>query len=190
MASRLFVDIITALLLVVIVFSTSTSASDDDLDYDLDDWIRRNVGSTSLSTAPRDVRSSSSVLSYSVDEQLPVGTVVAELSRDVENVTSSSGPAHRCRHHGCSADAAAAVDRHGGRRRRRYVLITRRSAIASGAAGLFALNSTSGRVTTADVIDRELVCFRRDVIECVVSFDLVVQTDDVIDMFKLEVGCG
>ena len=109
--------------------------------------------------AHRDIRSSGAILSYAIDEQLPVGSLVADLSRDVNATTR---------------DCNVCVSR--------FLLLGQQRRLRTS----FSLNSSSGVITTSGEIDRELICFRRDV-ECVVVLDVAVQTKDIFDVFRVEV---
>lgn len=115
--------------------------------------------------AQRDIRASTAILDYSIDEQLPVGTLVANLSRDVNQTADR-----------CQFDCASTSTR--------YVLLPNQRH-RHGAS--FALNSTSGLITTSGVVDREAICFRRDVV-CSVLYDVAVQRGDVFDMFRVRVS--
>ena len=121
----------------------------------------------------RDIRSSGAALSFSIDEQLPVGTVVADLVDHLRN-NSSVLSSQRCRPSGveqCLTPAAVAS---------RYVMLGQRP--RQGAS--FTLNSTTGIITTSGVVDRELTCSRREVV-CMVTIDVAVQTLDVFDVFRV-----
>jgi UPF0288 family protein (methanogenesis marker protein 3) len=144
--------------LFMITFYVTTAVGEDDVTL-----LQRAVAQ------PRDARASGAILYYSVDEQLPVGTVVADLSCHSSNLTD----ANRWKvSHGVDCKSNQS----------RYVIVSRRPRTSN----VFTLNSTSGVITTSGVVDRELICSRRDVV-CSVTLDVAVQTVDIFDMIRVEV---
>lgn len=118
----------------------------------------------------RDVRSSSTTLYYSIDEQLPVGSVVADVSCRNSNLSATSR-GKTSRDDDCTSNQS------------RYVILNRRPRTSN----MFSLNVTSGVVTTSGPVDRELICSLRAVV-CSVTLDVAVQTVDAFDMVRVEVS--
>ena len=107
----------------------------------------------------------STLLSYSVDEQLPVGTLIANLRQDADFV-----------HRKYSADEF---------RRLRFALL-RLGGYSGSMADFFRVNATSGEIRTGGVIDREAIC-KRQTTPCVVRIDVAVQPAAYFEIIRAEV---
>lgn len=107
----------------------------------------------------------STLLSYSVQEQLPVGTLIASLRDDADWLRRKY-----------STDEF---------RRLRFALL-RLGGYSGSMADYFRVDATSGELRTADVIDREAICSRQST-PCVVRIDVAVQPAQYFEIIRAEV---
>jgi len=107
----------------------------------------------------------STLLSYIVEEQLPVGTLIARLREDASWLSQKY-----------SADEFQQL---------RFALL-RLGGYSGSMADFFVVNATSGEIRTGDVIDREAICTRQTT-PCVVRVDVAVQPADYFEIIRAEV---
>jgi len=107
----------------------------------------------------------STLLSYSVEEQLPVGTLIASLRQDADWLSRKY-----------SADEFQQL---------RFALL-RLGGYSGSMADFFEVDATSGEIRIADVIDREAICSRQST-PCVVRIDVAVQPAAYFEIIRAEV---
>jgi len=107
----------------------------------------------------------STLLSYSVEEQLPAGQLIASLRQDADWLA-----------HKYSVDQLRSL---------RFALL-QAGGYSGSMAGYFRVNATSGDITTSDVIDREAICSQQTT-RCVVRIDVAVQPAAYFEIIRAEV---
>ena len=107
----------------------------------------------------------STLLSYSVEEELPVGTLIATVRQDAQWLSRKY-----------SANEFQQLT---------FVLL-RLGGYSGSMADFFVVNATSGEIRTSDVIDREAIC-NRQTTPCVVRIDVAVQPAAYFEIIRAEV---
>ena len=107
----------------------------------------------------------STLLEYSVQEQLPVGTLIANLRQDAVWLGRKYSASEL--------------------RRLRFAPL-RLGGYSGSMADYFRVDETSGEIRTGDVIDREAICSRQTT-PCVVRIDVAVQPPRYFEIIRAEV---